>query len=104
MTDDEKLKLHDRWLSAAHAVQSATAMAISCLGDNGAAADSKHLRTGLNMSMADHGSLARLLIAKGVITEEEYLAAIAEGAEMEAEMQARLTRSKCNLPDTVTFG
>jgi hypothetical protein len=99
-----KNDFQDRWMISAHAVQSATALHIERLGASAAGADAKHLRTGLNMAMSDHGALARLLVAKGIITEEEYLAAIAEGAEMEAERIAEHVRSECNLPDTVTFG
>jgi hypothetical protein len=36
--------------------------------------------------MSDHGSLARLLISKGIIAEAEYLEAIADGMEREAKM------------------
>jgi hypothetical protein len=32
----------------------------------------KHLRVGVNTAMVDIGALAKLLIDKGVITEEEY--------------------------------
>jgi len=34
--------------------------------------------------MVDHGALVTLLVDKGVITDEEYLEAIAEGMEREA--------------------
>jgi hypothetical protein len=44
---------------------------------------------GVNAAMCDHAALARLLMAKGVFTEEEYHEAIA--SEMEAE-KARYER------------
>ena len=44
----------------------------------------KHLRIGLDMSKSDMGGLARLLIAKGVFSELEYMDAMADGAEREA--------------------
>ena len=47
--------------------------------------ESKHLRVGINVALADGGSLARLLIHKGVITEEEYLQAIVDGMKREVE-------------------
>ena len=55
----------------------------------------KHLRVGVNAAMADHGALARLMIAKGVFTEQEYLDALAEGmrrevASYEADLSERL--------------
>ena len=48
----------------------------------------KHLRVGVNSAMSDMGGLATLLIAKGVITEDEYLAAIADAMEREAKTYA----------------
>jgi SOS response regulatory protein OraA/RecX len=54
----------------------------------------KHLRTGLNMAMVEHAALARLLIAKGVITEEEYMQALAEGAEAEKQQYEDRLRAR----------
>jgi hypothetical protein len=45
----------------------------------------KHLRVGINGALSDQGSLARLLIRKGLITEDEYMDAITEGANLEAD-------------------
>jgi hypothetical protein len=55
----------------------------------------KHLRTGLANVMSDLGSIGRLLIAKGVITEQEYFHAILEGLKQEVavyeqRLEARL--------------
>ena len=44
----------------------------------------KHIRVGINSAMADSAALARLLIAKGLVTEAEYIDAIT--AEMNAEV------------------
>lgn len=79
----------ERWMAAAHAVQTGVAAE---LAKDPASGSPKHLRTGVNLVMADHGSLARLLIEKGLITEAEYLKAIADGAERERDdVQRRLT-------------
>jgi len=69
------------------------------------AAEPKHLRVGVDITKADQGSLARLLIAKGVITEDEYLNALADGMEMEAnafekELQEQLGDSRIKLGPT----
>lgn len=45
----------------------------------------KHLRVGVNSAMVDSSALAELLIAKGIITEDEYAEAIAAGMEREAK-------------------
>lgn len=75
----------ERYIAAMHAMQSGvkTDMATDPNASSQGATTPKHLRVGLNGVMADHGSLAELLIAKGIITEAEYLGAIADGAERE---------------------
>ena len=45
----------------------------------------KHLRVGVNTALCDQAGLIRLLVSKGIITEEEYLDAIT--AEMNAEVE-----------------
>lgn len=92
-----------RYQAAVHAYQSAIALHITRLGENSAGADPKHLRVGICSAMSDHGALARLLVTKGIISEEEYLEAIVDGAELEAEFITNLTRQKLGLPDTVSF-
>lgn len=81
--------LERRYHAAAHAVQSGVAME---LHDDPASGSPKHLRTGLNMAMVEHGALARLLIAKGIITNEEYMAELVAGVEDEQrQYEERLT-------------
>lgn len=81
MTDEQR-KHHAelRWMAASHAMQSGVAMEMNHRPE---LTQPKHLRVGVNTALADHGSLVRLLIAKGIITELEYLEAIAEGMERE---------------------
>lgn len=67
---------------AAHAMQSGVAFEMS---RNPKPTDPKHLRVGVNAAMVDHSGLVRLLIAKGVITEQEYLDAICEAMNDEVE-------------------
>lgn len=45
----------------------------------------KHLRVGINVAMCDHAALVRLLIKKGVFTQEEYEEAITD--EMKREVR-----------------
>lgn len=40
-------------------------------------------RIGINIAMRDHASLVELLVAKGIITQDEYTKALADGAEVE---------------------
>jgi hypothetical protein len=75
-----------RWTAAAHAVQSGIAFGEARAKERGERfqqTEPKHLRVGINAALCDHGSLVKLLIAKGVMTEEEYLEAIAVGMEEE---------------------
>ena len=71
---------HARYLAAAHAVQSGVA---SKMAFDPAETTPKHLRVGVNNAMSDHSALVYLLIEKGVITEAEYFAAIADAMERE---------------------
>ena len=62
----------------------------------------KHLRVGVNCALADLGAISSLLIAKGVITEREYLEAISKGMEDErdryiASVQALMSSTNVTL-------
>ena len=70
-------------MAAAHAMQSGVAMKMNY---EPAETTPKHLRVGVNSAMVEHSALAALLMRKGVITEDEYLAALADGMEHEAEL------------------
>jgi hypothetical protein len=62
----------------------------------------KHLRVGVNSAMVEHSALARLLVAKGIITEPEYREALAEGMRDEVALYEQgLTEE---LGKTVTLG
>lgn len=63
----------------------------------------KHLRVGINSAMAEHAGLAKLLIDKGVITEEEYREAMVQALEEEADRTESIVRQDWDLPDHVTF-
>lgn len=86
MTDDQR----QRYEAAMHSMQTAVKYEIEIKGENGAAADPKHLRVGINSAMADHAALVKLLLSKGVITEAEYYEAIVQGAEAEAQRYQQL--------------
>lgn len=74
----------ERYVAAAHAVQSGVKADMETDASNSHGATTpKHLRVGLNNVASDQGSLAKLLMDKGVITEAEYLEAIADGIERE---------------------
>lgn len=79
-----------RYMAAAHAVQSAIALDLT--RRHGIDVDTtlgrflKHLRVGVDSAKAEQGALATLLIEKGVITGDEYVAAMADAMEREKAM------------------
>lgn len=81
--DDTMRRDIDRYLAAAHAMQ--TGVAHQMQDPSVKETQPKHLRVGVNSALVSSGALAKLLIQKGVITEAEFLAAQAEGMEAEAE-------------------
>ena len=81
----------ERWRAASHAMQSGVAMEMN-LPDRQSATEPKHLRVGINAAMSDHAGLVKLLVDKGLITNEEYMKAIADQMEIEkADYEARLS-------------
>lgn len=89
-----------RWHAAAHAMQSGVAMEMEH-ADTIHATEPKHLRVGVNAALSDHAALALLLIAKGVITDQEYREAIALG--MEAEQRRYEERLSAKLGVKITL-
>ena len=61
----------------------------------------KHLRVGVNAAMSDQCGLARLLLAKGVFTEEEYFQAMVDA--MREEMQRYQAWLEARLGKSVTL-
>ena len=71
----------DRYRAAVHGMQTAVQMMIL----RGVSDEAKpaRLRGDVNIAAINHSALARLLIAKGIIEEPEYLEARAAGMEAE---------------------
>lgn len=92
-----------RYLRAMHGVQSAIAFEITNGGDAAAAATPKHLRVGINGAMVDASAVAGLLIQKGLFSEAEYVAALADGAERELELLTDRARQLSGIPN-LNFG
>ena len=78
-----------RYKAALHAMQSGVAMAME---RDHKPTSPKHLRVGVNVALCDHAALVRLLMKKGLFTEEEYFSAIADQMEQErARYEVMLT-------------
>lgn len=98
MTEEDREALKRRYAAAVHARQSA----VESKGDR--SLTPKHMRVGIDSAMSEQGGLVQLLIQKGIVTDDEYLVAMCEAAEREAESWAVRVHRTYNLPDTVSFG
>lgn len=74
--------LSNRYLAALHAIQSGIAYMIN---SNPSIVDPKHLRVGIDSALVNDAATARLLIAKGVFTSEEYYEELVLEAEREVK-------------------
>lgn len=93
MTDRE------RHLAAMHAMQSGVAAMQSIDGSD---TSPKQLRVGVNSGLCDQAALVRLLIGKGLFTEEEYAKEVAD--EMEREKARYETLLSMNYGKNITLG
>lgn len=96
--------LQRRYEIAAHAVQAGVQMEMNDAPPqiSGSAVSPKMLRTGINLAMVEHGALVRVLIAKGLFTEEEYFEQLVLGVEdekrlYEERLSARFGGAKIDL-------
>lgn len=85
MTDKE------RYYAACHAMQTGVAHDLNLNPNSGTP---KHLRVGVNTAIRDHSSLVELLISKGILTEEEYFKALADGMEKEVHLYEEMLKEK----------
>lgn len=74
----------DRYYRACHAMQTGVAQEMA-QPERMTATEPKHLRVGVNSAMVSQAALVRLLIAKGILTEEEYTKENADEMEREVE-------------------
>lgn len=87
-------ELHARYLAALHAVQSGVEYRRRY---DRSFVSEKHMRTGIDSAHVSQAALIRVLIAKGVLTQEEYMEALVretedEKARYEAELTAHFGR------------
>ena len=91
MRDEARENDLARYHAAQHAMQTGVGMEVQAGSHQ---AESKHLRVGVNTAQCDHAALIRLLIAKGVILEDEYITAIADEMEREAQRYTQRVRQQ----------
>lgn len=88
-------ELRKRYEAALHAMQSGVALAMNF---DAKATEPKHLRTGVNAAMSDGGGLVKLLVEKGVFSEEEYYRAVAEAMEREVATYEKIIATEYGRP------
>lgn len=74
------MNIRERYHALAHAVQTGIA---HLMHHDPALVEPKHLRVGINLRAADHAGLVKLLIDKGLFTEQEYGEALIAQLEIE---------------------
>lgn len=83
----------ERYLAAAHAMQTGVKYEMEALGSANSATSPKHLRAGINSSLVAQAGLTKLLVDKGIITEEEYVKYQADAMEDEVKKyEARINQ------------
>jgi hypothetical protein len=84
-TDDPKLaKKWTEYAALCHAMQSGVAMMQNHPGRT-LETTPKHLRVGVNVAMCEASAMGKLLIAKGLITEDEYIDSLLDVMRNEVE-------------------
>lgn len=88
----------DRYYAAVHAMQSGVAFK---MGVTTRETEPKHLRVGVNSAMVETSTLVKLLIAKGVFTEDEWFKVLADQMEAEAELYRKELEAHYGTPVTL---
>ena len=86
MTEEQQLK----YQALCHAMQTGVATDHAQGSNDGSP---KHLRVGINSAMVEHSALIRLLVRKGLFSDEEYAEALIEA------MQEEVTRYEMMLSE-----
>ncbi len=97
MSDDTQRNDLD-YFAAAHGMQTGVAHELE---RDPSSASPKHLRVGINSALVNDAALVRLLVAKGVITEEEYAEAVRLEMNRELDRYEDLLRSSYGGPITL---
>jgi hypothetical protein len=84
-------ELRQEYFALAHAMQSGVAMKINYDDSD---TNPKHLRVGVNSTMVETGALAKLLMEKGVFTEQEYYQALVELMQNEVNLYKEWLRQR----------
>ena len=78
------MSFREEYETLVHAIQTGVKYKMEIEGP-GAETSPKHLRTGLNAAMVEHGALVKLLVDKGLIAQEKYERELLEFMRREKE-------------------
>lgn len=79
------------YLDAMHAMQ--TGVGLKMLRDPGETSP-KHLRVGVNSALVETSAIAKLLVAKGIFTMEEFQESLTEMINLEVEAYEEYFKNK----------
>ena len=99
MDETTRRSLQERYLKAAHAMQSGVAYSMGHTVET----TPKHLRVGVNSAMVETSTLARLLIANGVFTEQEHLEMLCVVMEEEVASYQKKINERLGVEGTITL-
>lgn len=97
-TPEELEALREEYRALSHAMQSGVAVDQARGSEDGSP---KHLRVGVNVALVDGASLVKLLMDKGIFTEEEHLVAVVEGMRAEVHRYQRALSDRYGLHVTL---
>jgi putative aminopeptidase FrvX len=97
MTEQDK----QRYFEAMHAMQSGVALKMNW---DEVEASPKHLRVGMNSALVSNGALVKLLIDKGLISEDEFYKELADFAERDVASYQAEVNAHYGTDDTITLG
>jgi hypothetical protein len=96
LVDDEERALMAEYKRLAHAMQSGVALMLERCDE----ASPKHLRVGVNSALVDSGTIAELLVERGIFTRKEFLRKLVETMRREVEdYQERIKNAFGGNPD-----
>lgn len=87
--------LAEEYMALAHAMQTGVKFDQESGSTDGTP---KHLRVGVNSCMVNNDAVARLLMEKGVFTQEEYIQAVVDAMRREVERYEELLTERYGKP------
>lgn len=88
---DQEIEVLKRYQAKCHAMQTGVAMVMNFDQHE---TTPKHLRTGVNVAMSDHGALVDMLVEQGIIDRLEYFKRLEKFMDQEVEVYVNIIQNK----------